>query len=104
MYHFDKEIKETLLNILKNKDNVFVKKDLHATSLLFMLLGDMASKLRKVRNLYNLSMCVLLCLCHLEPFRLSLGHFWVIQGLFNFSIGAAKILAFSYLRELEHSD
>ncbi|KAK1278316.1 hypothetical protein QJS04_geneDACA023365 [Acorus gramineus] len=38
MYHFDKEIKETLLNILKNKDDVLVKKDLHATSLLFMLL------------------------------------------------------------------
>ncbi|KAK1282602.1 hypothetical protein QJS10_CPB22g00238 [Acorus calamus] len=37
-YHFKKEIKESLLNILNNKDDVLEKKDLHATSLLFMLL------------------------------------------------------------------
>ncbi|KAK1307973.1 hypothetical protein QJS10_CPA09g00775 [Acorus calamus] len=37
-YHFDKEIKQSLSNISNNKDDVLVKKDLHATSLLFTLL------------------------------------------------------------------
>ncbi|KAK1283432.1 hypothetical protein QJS10_CPB21g01600 [Acorus calamus] len=37
-YHFDKEIRESLLSMSNNKDDVLLKRDIHATSLLFMLL------------------------------------------------------------------
>ncbi|KAK1271553.1 hypothetical protein QJS04_geneDACA005839 [Acorus gramineus] len=37
-YHFDKEIRESLLSMSNNKDGVLLKRDIHATSLLFMLL------------------------------------------------------------------
>ncbi|KAK1284479.1 hypothetical protein QJS10_CPB21g01594 [Acorus calamus] len=37
-YHFNEEIRESLLSMSNNKDDVLLKRDIHATSLFFMIL------------------------------------------------------------------
>ncbi|KAK1282396.1 hypothetical protein QJS10_CPB22g00241 [Acorus calamus] len=62
-YHLKKESKQSLSNISNNKDDVLGKKDLHAMSLLLMLLrGHGFEASQDNTNLYNLMVCALIYL------------------------------------------